>query len=123
LRGVPGLVPSCLGDLREKADYGGLIESSLRREGGESLRRVFRPLHTEVSRYVVVDRAAGMMETFLGGQDGTQRTVWLLACFFLWIQQGRLGISGASVLEGCCVEDGARQAHVRSTGKTLFCAP
>jgi asparagine synthase (glutamine-hydrolysing) len=123
LLGVPGLVPSCLGDLREKADYGGLIESCLRREGGESLRRVFRPLDTEVSRYVVVDRAAGMMESFLGGHDGTQRTVWLLACFFLWIQQGRLGITRASVLEGCCSEDGVQEAHFRSTGKTVFRAP
>ncbi len=119
LRGVPGLVPFALGALREKADYGGLIESNLRR-AAESLRQVFGQPGGEVSRYVVVDRARAMMESFLAGEDGAQRTVWLLACFFLWIQKGRLGIKEASFLEGCCVEDRAQGSNLHSSPQRVI---
>ena len=93
LRDVPGLLPAALVAQQEKADYAGLAESAVRGQLGEALRILFRDPPARAAAYVRPAEARQICGEFLDGDDDQQKTVWILSCFFLWIQNVSLGIT------------------------------
>jgi asparagine synthase (glutamine-hydrolysing) len=92
LRSVPGLLPASLIAQQEKADDAGLAESSLRSQLGEALRILFEDPPHRAAAYIRPGEARKFCREFLDGADNQQKTVWLLSCFFLWIQNGPMSI-------------------------------
>ena len=95
LRSAPGLLPAALAAQQEKADYSGLAESGLREGLGGALRALFEEPPPVAGNYVRLAEARRICREFLAGDDNREKTVWLLSCFFLWIQSARFGIKDA----------------------------
>ena len=96
LRSVPGLLPQALAEQQEKADSAGLTENLLRRELGGALETLFQSPPPRATAYIRPGEASRCCREFLEGADDRQKTVWVLSCFFLWIQNVALGITNAA---------------------------
>jgi asparagine synthase (glutamine-hydrolysing) len=113
LRSVPGLLPQALAEQQEKADTAGLIESLLRRELGVALEALFQSPPPRAAAYIVGGEVRKCCREFLEGADNRQKAVWVISCFFLWIQQVALGITVAAQGKEPSGEDRTHQASAR----------
>ena len=100
LRSVPGISPLVLAAQSEKVYYGGRAESIMREQLGEALRHLFQNPPAAAQMYVRTTEAQTLCHEFLAGADGQEKPVWILACFFLWIQHAVLGINDDGQGEG-----------------------
>ncbi|NDQ56907.1 MAG: hypothetical protein GZ088_07525 [Acidipila sp.] len=100
LRKLPGISPLVLAANREKVDYGGRAESILREQLGEALGHLFQNPPPAAQMYVRTAQAQTLCQEFLAGADNQEKPVWILACFFLWIQHAVLGINKDGQGEG-----------------------
>jgi asparagine synthase (glutamine-hydrolysing) len=110
LRSVPGLLPQALAEQQEKADTAGLIESLLRRELGVPLEALFQSPPPRAAAYIVGGEVRKCCREFLEGADNRQKAVWVISCFFLWIQHAALGITVAAQGKEPSGEDRTHQA-------------
>jgi len=66
------------------------------------------PLHA--AAYVLQGEGRKFCRRFLDGADNQQKSVWLVSCFFLWIQRSLLGITEAAQREERNREERVHQA-------------
>ncbi len=112
LRDATGILPASLRELREKADCARGSEQNLREAAGEALRLLFDNPPPRALDCVRGREARRLCREFLAGVDEVQKTVWILACFFLWIRSTPFGIKDTVLGKEWNCEEGAQASGV-----------